>query len=619
MKLKHISGDEEIEKNISYTPSFILTNKKGGYYMGSTSDPFSKFNGLFFPYEKNKHSGEWNLHKTIESIGVKSDVTKIRNKLSEIELEKGKAEETFYFNHSNTLIYELKKSEIPVELFCDCKKIYDDSTEGRIYKITKSKGCVIISYTKYKDNSLKEKDYTLYTAIKTNMNPKYIKKWIKREYNFDKKRGEPSEKWVFKALEMIPLKGKKNISVISYSTKKAEAVDMANKVFLNYSYIKRMKRKYSLSISSTQLKLNKKEKIAYSCAISKFDDLCMDIKGKKGIYAGLPWFFHYWARDEAISSIALIKEENYQFTKNILLKWIENKNQGRVPNRFPFADLGSADATGWIFFRLSQLIEKLDNEKTLKEYFKKEEIEEIFQKSVKRLIDIENKYMHEGLIYNAPLETWMDTGKNVGDLREGYRIEIQTLHIAIYNFIIKVSIILGKNNSIFKERKKKILKSVRDVFLENGILKDGSDDPTIRPNIFIAAYVAPEILNDNEWKSIIKNSLERIYFEKDGEASIRTIAKDSFLYRKNYSGIDNKSYHRGDAWYWLDALVSIILKKYGFEKEANTLKNKLINSILWRGSVGSLAEVSSAEKITSEGCLSQAWSYSLFIEMLNES
>ena len=43
----------------------------------------------------------------------------------------------------------------------------------------------------------------------------------------------------------------------------------------------------------------------------QFDALINKINDVEGIYAGLPWFFQFWGRDESISTVGLLQEERY--------------------------------------------------------------------------------------------------------------------------------------------------------------------------------------------------------------------------------------------------------------------------------------------------------------------
>jgi len=96
--------------------------------------------------------------------------------------------------------------------------------------------------------------------------------------------------------------------------------------------------------------------------------------------------------------------------------------------------------------------------------------------------------------------------------------------------------------------------------------------------------------------------------------------KHYIVHTPNYTGANNKSYHRGDSWYWLNNLTAICLMKVNakkYKKYINTIKQASIKDILWQGGIGSASEVSSAAEQTGSGCLNQAWSDATFLELLN--
>lgn len=598
----------------SVSSSYILTNKKGGFYFGSLSNTFSKFNGLFFPYTVDKQTNEWDMVKTVESLGVDLPVDEVVNNLGYISLKKGVVKENYFLNHSDTLVYEVNNFVGDITLNLDCKRIYDDTNTGRIYKVSKSKGCTVFCYEKFKSESLIESNYKFYVAIKSDSTIKLVDKWFEKNYSFDEQRGEHSAKWVYNALQ-FSVKGNSKV-VVSYSIKKSEAVKKALEIFENEVYIRRMKVKYCNSLSKTELKLSDDTLIAYKNAVCSFDNLICDVNGEKGIYAGLPWFFQFWARDEAISLGALIKEGEYILVKNIIFRWLKNSFNGRVGNRFPNSELGSADATGWIFFRLMELLKASKTAGVFKEIFTRKDLNHIYSECFDRLNEIESNYLKKGLIYSEALETWMDTGAEVGDLREGFNIEIQALHVAMYNCLIYSGTLLRKNISFFETSKNNLISCIRENFYNGKVLFDQTNSSAIRPNLFIAAYVAPEILKYREWQICFDVALESLFV--DGR--ILTIPETDDLFVGVHSGINNHSYHRGDTWYWLDNMVAIVLTRFGkskYKSYVEQIKLSSVKSLLYEGSVGSFAEVSSALVKKSEGCLSQAWSYALFIELLN--
>src|SRR3989344_8313626 len=136
--------------------------------------------------------------------------------------------------------------------------------------------------------------------------------------------------------------------------------------------------------------------IAYNCALKSADDLYVKTEESSGFYAGLPWFFQFWTRDEAISLKSIIIKGRYEPAKSILLERIkEVYSDGRVRNCFPLCDLGTADGAGWVFRRLYDLVLKIkEEEKDIERFIKKEELMFIRQQ-LKKSIEGHMKYHYE--------------------------------------------------------------------------------------------------------------------------------------------------------------------------------------------------------------------------------
>lgn len=209
----------------------------------------------------------------------------------------------------------------------------------------------------------------------------------------------------------------------------------------------------------------------------------------------------------------------------------------------------------------------------------------------------------------------MDTVWHSEDGREGFPIEIQCLHLNMLSLMSK----LGGTKS-YKTREDKMKERVLDVFWkkEIGLLADMDYDDTQRTNIFIAYYVYPDLLSRKDWQTAFESCLEKTWQEWGGLSSI---AKDHPLYTPEYTGKDNQSYHRGDSWYWINDLAAICLHRnnpIAFEDKVKKILDASAGEILWSGAVGHAAEVSSSSHSTSDGCFAQAWSASMFIELVYE-
>lgn len=102
---------------------------------------------------------------------------------------------------------------------------------------------------------------------------------------------------------------------------------------------------------------------------------------------------------------------------------------------------------------------------------------------------------------------------------------------------------------------------------------------------------------------------------------LATIDKNHYLFQKKHTGANDLSYHRGDSWYWLNNLAAIVMyrvNKIKYRSKINKILEASVNDLLWMGAVGCSSEISSAEKQTSDGCLNQAWSNAMLIELLDE-
>ena len=233
------------------------------------------------------------------------------------------------------------------------------------------------------------------------------------------------------------------------------------------------------------------------------------------------------------------------------------------------------------------------------------------EKSIIKLCEADRQAGSDFAI-NGPQETWMDTVWG-NDTRSGARIEIQALRLSMYRLAYELS---GKDE--FKELEQKLKEKVREKFWNGNILADGLDDWTIRPNLFIAAYIYPELLSKDEWSKCFETALPKLWLEWGGLA---TIDKDNPLFCDNYTGENHQSYHRGDSWFWINNLAAIVMARVDRKLFGNYIDQILdasANDILYQGFIGHHSELSSASEQKSEGCLCQAWSSAMFVELMHE-
>lgn len=562
--------------------SFILTNKKGEFLFLPSYDATTRYQGVYY-----LNQGMFKIIDNIKLLLHEPDA--VHNNFSNYERHYFNSVERFHLL-DNGLVYEVENFTGMAELTLDMRKIFDFSTEGRIHRIHKENDLLIIEYTKYKDNTLAAEDYRIYLAIKGLKDYQLKDEWEKRFYGYDYVRGShPFEFYIYRALK-FGIGG--NAKLCFAWGSKEEAILKVNGLINDVPASVELSPK--LCIAERELNL------AYLCS----KNAVLSMHHKDGLYAGLPWFFQEWVRDEEISIGALIKEGMIDEAKAIIFKHLGHIKDGVITNFLGESELLSADGVGWIFKRASEIIDNC----TMQE---KKRITTTLKKTIQELLE---KHTIDGFAVNKPLETWMDTSYG-NDTRQGARIEIQAMRLYLYKFMSDLS---PKEEKYYHSLEMGLKSKVKENFFKDGILIDGLGDGNVRPNIFIAYYIYPWLLEPHEWEEAFDNALLKLWCEY---GAISSISFESDLYHAEYTGEDNKSYHRGDSWFFLNHLSAICLLRLNRTKYKEVI-HKIIEAstheILKMGVIGYNAEISSALELRSEGCEAQTWSSSTFIELCHE-
>ncbi|MFZ2970358.1 MAG: amylo-alpha-1,6-glucosidase, partial [Minisyncoccia bacterium] len=255
---------------------------------------------------------------------------------------------------------------------------------------------------------------------------------------------------------------------------------------------------------------------------------------------------------------------------------------------------------GWLMDRILKLF---DSDKLTEEIRM-----EIVEKIEKAIPDLIQKRTVDELAINFNNETWMDSLE-----RSGKRIEIQACRLRIYNTLFKLT-----NNDQYKILEQELKKKVLEKFYEDGILYDSPDDKTIRPNIFIAAYLYPDLLDKEQWKVCFDKALEKLYLNWGGLSTIDT-TRSEFI--RQDTGENSASYHNGNSWYWINNLAALVLYKsdpHKYSRYINTIMETNTREILYKGIAGHHSEVSGAENQSCAGCNAQLWSSAMYLEVFDE-
>ncbi|MCK4799967.1 hypothetical protein KAS31_03225, partial [Candidatus Parcubacteria bacterium] len=173
-------------------------------------------------------------------------------------------------------------------------------------------------------------------------------------------------------------------------------------------------------------------------------------------------------------------------------------------------------------------------------------------------------------------------------------------------------------NDQYKILKKGLTDKICEKFYANKILMDGPEDKTIRPNIFLAAYLHPELLTNKKWEKCFDKILPKLYLDWGGISSVDTTS-DKFI--PEDTGENSMSYHNGNSWYWINNLVALVLYKLNPHKYSfyiDEIMEASTNEILYYGIAGHHSEVSSAKDQTFAGCNAQLWSSAMYLEVFDE-
>lgn len=604
MKITHKLPGLNISKDDHHTSLCILSNNLGGFLFLSQV-PISKFNGFLVNYDLN-------IIKTVENIGILGkDFIGIENHLNHIRREYiDNSEKIICPKRINGLIYSLSKKDRAF-IDIDCRKTNDTRAFGRLYNVTIEDKIIIIEFTKKTDeredatNSVAE--FSFFIAVqpsgfKPENDYEFINQWVESYYRYDHERKDfPAHRYVHRPF-IISTKE----LLIGAGRTKEESLGELEKL---------KKYKHKDHGYKTMSKENDTEAAAaFICAQDSLEKLKIEHEGITRLFAGYPWFFQIWSRDENISLGALIKLHQFKVVKDIIFKYLKNIGKdGRLPNHIPSPHLGSADGVGWFWKRVGDFISELKAKHSLEKFLSKKEMKQIRDSLAESIKSIEKNYGSKGLITNKDNETWMDTDPGGQDPRDGARIEIHALHLNMLRLMHELG-----GEMKYKTKEEKMKKQVVEMFWNGDLLADGIGDFTVRPNIFIAYYVYPDLLSEEDWKTCFNNSLKGLWLDWGGLASLDIHHP---LFVNEYTGMDDRSYHRGDSWFWLNNLAALCMFKIdpvGFEEKILRIIEASSKEILWKGAVGHHAEISSAARLSSKGCFAQAWSAAMFVELVME-
>ncbi|MBI4016456.1 MAG: hypothetical protein HY363_02065 [Candidatus Aenigmarchaeota archaeon] len=579
----------------------LLANRTGAFALFS-AEPKSRHEG-FFVRRNDK------MMKVAESIRLNLPVTGVLNELWRMARSRGKVTEYFFLPlHEEGLVYELSEVQ-EIELCLDIKIMEDNRVWGRKYDVEADGGALVIRFRKEHDdrdnNNIHREEFEGFAAIAgDNVEFLPLHHWEEHQYQWDAERSSPPDsRWVFK-----PAKIRSNGFAIAFDESKNSAVSKAKDIWSSKEELKKEREAYvGKLVAAVPKHASEQEKLAFQCAKNALDSLMLD---EHCVIAGLPWFYQCWTRDELVCVKALNRIGHLDVCRKMFSRLLESISTGMLPNMEGTSQLAAADAVGWLFFRIDEWLAPLMQAGIFDEYVSKREKETIANTLQKTIDTLWRSRVKNDLLITQPKESWMDTEWGA-DSRQGALIEMQALLLAMFRTLRHLS---GQRDS----RESLVRKAVMKHFWTGTFLSDVADQKVIRPNIFIAAYVCPELLSRQQWSGCFESVLPKLWLSWGGLSSID---KKSELFTDTYTGENNQSYHRGDSWFWVNNLAAIVLHRIDdkrFKKYVDKIIEASVSEILYKGATGHHAELSSAKQLEGNGCLSQAWSAAMFIELVEE-
>jgi glycogen debranching enzyme len=347
--------------------------------------------------------------------------------------------------------------------------------------------------------------------------------------------------------------------------------------------------------------------------------------GSPTIIAGYPWFTD-WGRDTMISLPGLlIAQGRLEEARQIIEGFLNRRNQGIIPNRFPDAgetpEYNTADATLWMFQAMRAWVQAWTAASGDRAF-----LTEVFYPAAKDILE----WHRRGTWYGIGVDpedrllraggpgtqlTWMDA--RVGDWvvtpRDGKPVEIN----ALWHAALCLMADWGDDDS--RTEALAVRESFRAKFwnAEQKCLYDvlAPDGPVskLRPNQIFAVSLGNDLLERDQQQAVVRI----VEHELLTPVGLRTLDRGDPEYKPHYQGGPRErdgAYHQGTVWPWLmGPFIDAYLCAFGKTAETLAYSRRLVEQFedaVTRGPcLGSVPEIYDAEKPhIARGCPAQAWS-----------
>lgn len=367
---------------------------------------------------------------------------------------------------------------------------------------------------------------------------------------------------------------------------------------------------------------------AFAWALLSMDALVMN-QGRKGIFAGLPWFSNYWGRDTFISLPgATLVTGRFGEAKEILRSFAAWQNtdplspdDGRVPNIVTPTSIAfnTTDGTPWFVLGVYDYIRSSGDTAFAREIYP----------VIRRAADgpLRHRVDTRGLLTHADAETWMDAvGPDGPWSPRGNRAnDIQALWYRQLSASSSLAALLGKSGDARRwgTAAEEALHAFRTMFIDmdspriyDHLNPDGTPDPSLRPNQLFALDLVP----GSELQARIFRTLTEELVYEHGVGSLSPHDENFHPYHHvEPLYVQDAAYHNGIVWTWLNGPWIEHAVRLGHAGIAHRITDNMVHQILERGAVGTISELLDAAPRSGEteprlsGTFSQAWSLAEFL------
>lgn len=571
MRLRHLLSGTSSRNELETQPAFFLRNQMGDM-LSLYPTPQSRYEGWYILPEDHFIK----ILDRIEVVGS-GEVTAITStgQTCYWEYTDGTRLGWKLLSTLSGLTVSLSEART-LKITLDIRPIYQFPEFGRSYEIEPEEKGYLVTYS---DPTLAG---PVYLHIRSAQPFTLSNTWEKQAYPRDVARNSaPTELFVYTVATITT-------DLISFGT--GSTPEMARKSSL--AAAKQRPQSSPIGINYSHDTLLNQVNTAKVCVQQSLRWL----QSPAGLWAGLPWFHQVWTRDELITSLGLPRDQQLEIIERYLGSSLES---GELPT-YIGSGTTCADGIGWLCLLVREYGTHNLTEETTHRLLN-------LLKTAHTQLAVSRK-APSGLIFSGHNATWMDT---IG--RSGYRIDIQCMYSLMLEILYEIS-----EDPTYEQERLRLRGSIKSNFLKNGYLSDGVNDPSLRPNLFLAYLLQPDLLTANVWQECFDIALKELRTAWGGLTSLAPSHPDFHPFT---TGEDNQSYHNGDSWFFINNLAAMALIRFNQHRYGKVIVDILQGSteeILWHNFLGHPGEISSASTLDSYGCGIQGFSGGTYLALLQE-